>query len=103
VSREDLELRRRAWEHAWRVAISNTGGKSGSLAPFVGSLAWGRYEYECRPSEHKEDVARGVGYLEGMRVALLNVARKNELPFAEQLTRMWQDVTAHEHTARRHA
>ncbi len=71
--RADYEKRRQAWRGALRE-IADKHGKTSWAYRVLGSLAWGRFEGETKPDEHKDDIAYGYGYLQGYRAACLRAA-----------------------------
>lgn len=72
-ARADYENQRRRWLGALRD-IADKHGKGSRVYRLLGTLAWGRFEGESKPNEHKDDVASGYGYLKGYRDACLHAA-----------------------------
>lgn len=71
--RVEYETQRRRWINALRD-IADKHGKDSWAYKVLGSLAWGRFEGESRPNEHKDDVVRGYAYLRGYRDACMRAA-----------------------------
>lgn len=75
LRKADLEERRQAWAYALEQ-IARELGKDHPITKGMGSVAWGRYEGEPQVSgDGIAHVAQGYGFLQGVRYALLQVAR----------------------------
>jgi len=75
LRKEDLLKRRRAWQRTMH-ALARELGEDHWITQGMGSVAWGRYDGECEPDESVSHVAMGWGFLQGVRYALLQVARE---------------------------
>jgi hypothetical protein len=74
LRKADLERRRDEWRRAMQSLASELGDDHW-ITKGMGSIAWGRFDGECVPDERVPHVAMGWGFLQGVRYALLQVAR----------------------------
>ena len=74
MTKAEAKETRQKWERAFKEIAREVGEKS-ELYKAMGSLAWGRYEYEAKVSgDGLENALCAVGYLRGARDALMLAA-----------------------------
>lgn len=84
MKREYWEERRSAWQNAL-MEIARGLSQQSTLLNMLGSVAWGRYDGEPQPSELKDNVIFGVGFLQGVRYASMRAGRELNLQGAREL------------------
>lgn len=89
LRKDDLQRRRTAWANAM-FTISRDLGPHHWITKGMGSIAWGRYDGEPTPTDSVVNVAMGWGFLQGVRYALLQVARDQNLSDEASLARIHQ-------------
>lgn len=73
LTKREVQARRAAWSRA----LEQIGRELGPESPItrgLGSLAWGRYTGEPAAADGLVNSAEGLGFLQGVRYALLQVA-----------------------------
>ena len=74
-TKADMERLRCDFVMRWHRIAERVKAECPDMLPWIGSLAWGRYEGEPTPDERLADIAEGCGYLEGFRSALIRACR----------------------------
>jgi hypothetical protein len=69
MSKDEWALRRDAWRRALQE-IATECGKDSAVYKILDTMAWGRFDGEGHPGETRDDVAYGVGFLHGARLAV---------------------------------
>jgi len=95
MKKQEAQARR----YAMRIVMEDIArgvGKDARLYKLMGSVAWGRYQYEGGGADSSATAHLGIGYLEGMRDTLLRVVREFGLPGERDLADFWSRVSAEE-------
>lgn len=87
IRKDELDKRRRQWAGAM-YALARELGEEHWITKGMGSLAWGRYDGEPTPNDPVSNVAMGWGFLQGVRYALLQVARGESREGERELSRI---------------
>lgn len=87
MKREHWEQRRAMWSRALQEIARKLPPQS-TLREMLGSVAWGRYDGEPTPTDTKDNVVFGAGYLEGVRHTALLAGRALNLKGTSELERI---------------
>ena len=85
--RVEAEKARSQWSYAL-FQIAQTQGKDSPMYKMLGSVAWGRYEYEPCPQETKENILLGLGFLQGVHYAAMQASKQFNVPGLYDLQRI---------------
>ena len=99
MTRKEWELRRMRYEHAMKQ-IAREAGKEAKITKAMGSVAWGRYPHESSPGQTAYGVAQGLGYIEGVRDAIMRVGQMEGWPGTHLLERIYDRINKEDATAR---
>ena len=77
--RDDALKARQKWSYAL-ANIAREQGKDSAMYKMLGSVAWGRYDHEPSPSETKDNILLGLGFLEGVRYAAMRASEQFDVP-----------------------
>lgn len=73
MNKDEAFRTRSAWAFALQ-SIAHKYGPASSIYRAMGTIAWGRYECEPCSTDSKERAVEAIGYLRGMRDALLRAS-----------------------------
>lgn len=74
MTKDMLCLQRTAWANAMQ-RVAQEAGAGSPLYRAMGPLAWGRYDGEPNMKDTKDNVVKGLAYIQGKRDALLEAGR----------------------------